>query len=318
MAKPRVFISSTFYDLKQIRLELDRFLSNMGYESIRNEVGNIPYGKEMPPQTYCYKEINTIDILICIIGGRFGSQSNISEENSVTQQELKEAQKAEKQIFLFIDKDVATEFETYLLNKDNQNIHYRYVDDIRVYKFLEDIRSLNKNNIIQPFSNVEDITSYLREQFAGMIKQHIIDQKEKKEYATLSDINNTAKTLRELVEYLNKINNQKDNQIQQIVRTMHPIVKPLKEYIGITYNIYIDGKKDLDLLFRAYGYTKQHDNTSNYLIYTRSRDNKTTRIEISDSLFDESGSLKYLDSVNWKDEFIKKSVVDEEYSDLPF
>lgn len=41
-------------------------------------------------------------------------------------------------------------------------------------------------------------------------------------------------------------------------------------------------------------------------------------INFSNSLIEESGSLKYLDSVNWKDEFIKKSVVNEEYSDLPF
>ena len=30
MAKPRVFISSTFYDLRQIRSELDKFIVNMG------------------------------------------------------------------------------------------------------------------------------------------------------------------------------------------------------------------------------------------------------------------------------------------------
>ncbi len=316
MAKPRVFISSTFYDLKQIRLELDRFLSNMGYETIRNEVGNIPYGKEFPPQNYCYKEINTIDVLICIVGGRFGSQSNINEENSITQQELKEAQKAEKQVFIFIDKDVATEYETYMLNKNNPDINYRYVDDIRIYKFIEEIHTLSKNNIVQPFSNVEDITSYLREQFAGMVKQYIIDQKEKKENTTLSDINNTAKTLRELVEYLNNINAEKDTQIKQIIRTTHPIVKPLKDYIGISYNIYIDGKKDMDMLLRAYGYTEQNGDLNNF-IYTKTKENKTITIEIDKSLFDESGSLKYIDSAEWKDGYINRTITEDNF-DLPF
>lgn len=37
MAKPRVFISSTFYDLRLVRLELDKFLESIGYEPIRNE-----------------------------------------------------------------------------------------------------------------------------------------------------------------------------------------------------------------------------------------------------------------------------------------
>lgn len=45
MAKPRVFISSTFYDLRTVRLELDKFIESIGYEPIRNEEGDIPYGK---------------------------------------------------------------------------------------------------------------------------------------------------------------------------------------------------------------------------------------------------------------------------------
>ncbi len=44
MAKPRVFISSTFYDLRLVRLELDKFLESIGYEPIRNEEGDIAYG----------------------------------------------------------------------------------------------------------------------------------------------------------------------------------------------------------------------------------------------------------------------------------
>jgi hypothetical protein len=44
MAKPRVFISSTFYDLRQLREDLDDFIRSMGYEAVRNEEGNIPFG----------------------------------------------------------------------------------------------------------------------------------------------------------------------------------------------------------------------------------------------------------------------------------
>lgn len=57
MAKPRVFISSTFYDLRLVRLELDKFLRVIGYEPVRNETGDIPYGKVDALETYCYKEI---------------------------------------------------------------------------------------------------------------------------------------------------------------------------------------------------------------------------------------------------------------------
>ncbi len=32
MAKPRVFISSTYYDLRHIRNDLDGFIKELGYE----------------------------------------------------------------------------------------------------------------------------------------------------------------------------------------------------------------------------------------------------------------------------------------------
>jgi hypothetical protein len=46
MHKPRIFISSTFYDLKYIRNRKSIFLENLGYQPIRNEEGDIPYGKD--------------------------------------------------------------------------------------------------------------------------------------------------------------------------------------------------------------------------------------------------------------------------------
>jgi len=75
MAKPRIFLSSTFYDLRQIRTDVDVFADNLGYDIIRNKEGDIPYGKDEALEEYCYKEIKSIDILVSVIGGRFGSES---------------------------------------------------------------------------------------------------------------------------------------------------------------------------------------------------------------------------------------------------
>ena len=41
MAKPRIFISSTFYDLRQVREDLERTIRELGYEPVRNETGSI-------------------------------------------------------------------------------------------------------------------------------------------------------------------------------------------------------------------------------------------------------------------------------------
>ena len=52
MARPRVFISSTFYDLKQIRADLDNFIRSLGYDVVRNEEGAITYEKDFRLEEY--------------------------------------------------------------------------------------------------------------------------------------------------------------------------------------------------------------------------------------------------------------------------
>ncbi|MBW2570128.1 MAG: DUF4062 domain-containing protein [Deltaproteobacteria bacterium] len=52
MAKPRIFVSSTYYDLKHIRAPLEIFIESLGYESILSEKGDIAYSPEQPLDEY--------------------------------------------------------------------------------------------------------------------------------------------------------------------------------------------------------------------------------------------------------------------------
>jgi hypothetical protein len=90
MAAPRVFISSTFYDLQQVRENLEQFIRGIGYEPVLHERGSIPYGSEEELEKYCYEEIERSDILVAIIGGRYGSSSQY-QPYSISQMELKTA-----------------------------------------------------------------------------------------------------------------------------------------------------------------------------------------------------------------------------------
>jgi hypothetical protein len=117
MARPRVFISSTFYDLRQVREDLERMIRELGYESVRHEVGAVPYGKEDRPEEYAYREIELCDIVVSIIGGRFGTQSDQEPHYSISQNELRRALERGIQVFIFIEKNVLGEYSTYLLEQ---------------------------------------------------------------------------------------------------------------------------------------------------------------------------------------------------------
>lgn len=314
MARPRVFISSTFYDLRQIRVELDKFIESLGYEPVRNEEGDIPYGKEDALQSYCYKEIENVDILVSIIGSRYGSVATTekSQEYSISQMELKTALAENKQVFVFIDKNVATEYETYSLNKGNSDIKYKYVDNPNIYKFIEEIKSLPNNNNIKEFETADDIISYLKEQFAGLFKQFIIDSKRVKEAYVIKDIEKTAKTLRELVDYLKVENHDKDEAISQIVKINHPLISKVRDVLSIKYNIYIEGRNDLEALLHSRGF--EYDFFSG--TWEKKQGSITINIHVSDRLFDSDGNLVYMKPGEWDDELFFLTRTED--PDLPF
>jgi hypothetical protein len=321
MAKPRIFISSTFYDLRQVRSDLNMFIESLGYETIRNEEGDIPYGKDEALEEYCYKEIKSIDILISIIGGRFGSESK-RNTSSISQIELKTALKEGKQVYTFIDKNVLSEYETYLLNKESE-VQYKYVDDNRIYKFIEEIKSLNTNNNIKSFETASDITRYLKEQFAGLFQRFLEEQTRIKEISIINNLEKTANTLNKLVNYLSDENKGQSEEINRILTINHPLVEQMRNELDIPYNFYIEGLKDLNELLVARGFSK--DELSEdlakekvYYYWDKSTTRKQIYLKISQSVF-EDNKLKFIKKTDWHESsFIIEEIEKPEDNGLPF
>ena len=57
MSIPRVFISSTYYDLKQVRNVIGDFIKNIGYEPVRHEHSDVAYTQNTPLEKDCYSEL---------------------------------------------------------------------------------------------------------------------------------------------------------------------------------------------------------------------------------------------------------------------
>lgn len=321
MAKPRIFISSTFYDLRQVRADLNMFIDSLGYDTIRNEEGDIPYGKDEALEEYCYKEIKSIDILVSIIGGRFGTESK-RNTSSISQLELKTALKEGKQVYTFIDKNVLSEYETFLLNKESE-IQYKYVDDKRIYKFIEEIKNLNSNNTIKGFETASDITHYLKEQFAGLFQRFLEEQTRIKEVSIINNLEKTANTLNKLVNYLSDENKGQSEEINRILTINHPLIEQMRNELDIPYNFYVEGLKDLNELLSARGYSKDEfyqamDENNDFYYWEKKTTRKQLDLKISQEIF-EDDKLKFIKKTDWKDDyFILKETEKSDEDDLPF
>ena len=80
MARPRVFASSTYYDLKHVRASLEAFIESLGYDAVLSEKGNVAYNPEIPLDESCYREVLNTDIFVLIVGGRYGAEKSDSSE----------------------------------------------------------------------------------------------------------------------------------------------------------------------------------------------------------------------------------------------
>jgi tRNA nucleotidyltransferase/poly(A) polymerase len=225
MPRPRIFVSSTYYDLKYIRNNLEIFINNYGFEPILFERGQITYDYQKPLDLSCYKEVKSSQMLILIIGGRYGSASSkpIPKEqedsffewyNSITIDEYLTAIREEIPTYIFIEKHVHDEYYTYLKNKNNPNVKYAHVDNINMFRFIEEIHKQFSNNIICEFEKFEDIENWLKNQWAGLFYEYLTSKKQMSEIGSLSekisDLGDVSNTLKNYLEKILEVSNSKD------------------------------------------------------------------------------------------------------------
>lgn len=227
MAKPRVFVSSTYYDLKHVRASVEVFVESLGFEPILAEYGSIAFDPSQPLDESCYREAQSSDIFVLIIGGRYGSivtsqiaaaKQREEELESITRKEFSRAHDADIPVFVLIEQGVHSEYQTYLRNKENDAIKYAHVDSVRIFKFIEFVYSKQRNNPVHSFEKGLDIEVWLREQWAGIFQELLRQRKDNGKFSDLASqirqleaVNTTLKSYLETV--LQSVSPDKSSEI---------------------------------------------------------------------------------------------------------
>ena len=184
MAKPRVFVSSTYYDLKYVRERLERFISAYCFDPILFESDEVFFNPNVKLDESCYKEVENCHIMLLIVGGRYGSLATEQKEKyenqfiSITRKEYETARKRGIPVMVFVEQNVFAEYKTYMANKKDlpEGFKYAFVDDARVFEFISTL----EQGAIKIFSKVDDIEHYFSHQIAGMLLSHLKELQDKK------------------------------------------------------------------------------------------------------------------------------------------
>ena len=207
MASLKVFVSSTCYDLGIIRSQLRTFLINLGHEPVLSEYNDVLFDPRSHTHENCAQEIKNADVVILIIGSRFGgtaipkaisaldldSLRNQSrgtklidnpEKMSITQIEILNAIESNIPVFTFIDSRVSYDHLFYEKNKDKgflDRLDFPSLDKkesaVYIFEFINYLRLRSKNNSISEFSKLSDIEDYIRRQWSSLLQKLLKEQR---------------------------------------------------------------------------------------------------------------------------------------------
>lgn len=319
MAAPRVFISSTYYDLKHVRNDIGDFIKSLGYEPVMHDRGGVAYTQTEPLEYDCYNELSNCDIIVCIIGNHFGTQSS-SSDLSITMEELKKAIKSKKKIYVYISKDVYIENRTYVKNKETGSFVSAYTDDIKIHEYIDELSQNMKINPIEPFETTTDIIDNLRAQFAGLFQNLISRESSMTESKTAYDLQQTSDEIRTLISEIKTNNYEFFGKFKGTIFAQNLLTRKLQQICGIKeVKFFADNLEAVTELIELAGMRSKGYSKSDKAYIFEDDDFPTyRRLELSDKLFEDGDVIVDFRKNSEIEELVVLKKIEPATDDLPF
>jgi hypothetical protein len=226
MAVPRVFVSSTCYDLGEVRDGISSFCEGFGFEAVLSDRGDVFYHPDLHTHEACVFEVQNCHLLVLVIGGRFGGSYALEKTKSITNAEFAAAKAKNIPVFCFVKQDVLDNHNLWQRNKDqpfSDKINYPAIDKQEhssdIFKFIDEVRHSVVNNGLFGFRLARDIESLLRKQLAGMFFDFLSKRTLTKQIQTTNDAVNSlmlvANSIEELVKSMYR--DVRDNNAEQVI-----------------------------------------------------------------------------------------------------
>lgn len=167
--KPAIFVSSTCFDLKQIRQDIRDFIEDdLGYEAVLSEYDSFPIDPDIDTVENCLRVVEErADILVLIVGGRYGYITSHGDK-SITNLEYLRAKAKRIPIFVFMDQSIINLLPVW----ESIGDYSKVVDSPKVFEFADTLRNKD-NNWVHEFNSAKDIINCLRRQLAYLVNDSL-------------------------------------------------------------------------------------------------------------------------------------------------
>lgn len=170
MERTKIFISSTCFDLSQIRKDLKEGIEAMGHIPILSESKDFPVNPSLNSVENCIEAVRSnADILVLIIGGRYGFA--VDSGKSITNSEFLTALDKGIPIYTFTKRDIISVLPVW--EKNRQADFSDVVNDNKVFEFVKEVRE--KTAIWNfEFESAQDILEILKLQLSFLFGQALV------------------------------------------------------------------------------------------------------------------------------------------------
>ena len=202
----------------------------------------------------------------------------------------------------------------YLNNKEVSGIRYVAADDERIFRFIEEMQSLPRNNQIIEFRQAEEISIHLREQWAGLFQRFLQEQEQLPDRRAADDLHAALKTVNQLVTFLTNERREQGSTINEILLANHPMFTRLRAVANIPYPIIFRTNEEMNSLLNARKWKpvmQENWDSPDYSEWIKSEPGHglSDLLKVSTQVF-EDGKLKIYTIDEWNDEWVALSLYD--------
>lgn len=229
-----------------MREGLRDFIYSIGYEPVMSDYGDVLYDPRIHTHTSCIEEVKNCDMLVLLIGGRFGGKAINEAVSTVDFEKVKEKIKAGTEIdderlsithlevlkaieyglpvYTFIKEDVLNDHKLYEKNKNKpvtiSEIIFPSIEKQEtaknIFEFINNIRLRDHGNNIFSFKKETDIEEILKKQWSSYFQKLIKEQFSKKEKEDNNKLEKKVDELQALIwRFINEAPREKDIQVSQ-------------------------------------------------------------------------------------------------------
>lgn len=154
----KVFLSSTCYDLADVRAVLEGYLQCHGHTPLLSDRHSFPIDPGMHRHDICVQQVSTADLFVLVVDRRYGAPYERNKDISITHAEFSAAA-GKVPMIAFVRRSAWDERNTF---RANPSLKLTAVDNPKTFKLLDEVQAHPVGVwIVTQFDDVTDIIATL-------------------------------------------------------------------------------------------------------------------------------------------------------------